>query len=63
MPGFWTIATALMLATAILSIVMERRRHNRADIEKVGFMPWNHILIIALVMTAFSAGLAAREFL
>lgn len=60
MPGFWTVTSVAMVLAAALSIIMERRRNNRKDIEKVGFMPWNHILIISLVIGAFSAGLAIR---
>ena len=60
MPSFWTIATLALVAISGICVVMENRRNNRKDIDKIGFMPWNHILIISLVMAAFSAGLAFK---
>ncbi len=51
--------SALLCAiVAALSIFMERRRHNRKNLNKTGFMPWNLISVIAtlgiIMMTALA---------
>jgi len=60
MIGFWPMATIILVLTAAISVIMERRRNNREDADKVGFMPWNLILVMSLVIAAFSAGLSFR---
>jgi hypothetical protein len=48
MPSFWTIATLALVAISAICVVMENRRNNRKDIDKIG------------LMAAFSAGLAFK---
>lgn len=46
------------LAVAGLSNWAERRRHQRADMDAVGFMPWPLIMILAMLMAAICAAFA-----
>ncbi len=48
------------LAFAGIAIYADRRRSNRADLDKVGFMPWPLILILALLGAAVLASLALK---
>jgi hypothetical protein len=55
---WWTAGIALALAG--LSALAEHRRHGRRDLDKVGVMPWNLILIFALFAAAIAAALALK---
>jgi hypothetical protein len=52
-----TIAVAAAALTAV-SAFADHRRRNRADLDRVGFMPWP-LISIAAVMTALFAAAAA----
>ena len=45
----WTITGIAALLLAGISSMAERRRTNRKDIEKVGFMPWPMIMVLSLL--------------
>ncbi len=53
-------SAALSAAIAGLSIIMERRRHNRKNLDKAGFMPWNLISVIATLATVMLIALAIK---
>ncbi|MCH4891796.1 MULTISPECIES: hypothetical protein [unclassified Sphingomonas] len=55
--GLW-IAAALSLALAVVAGVAERRRFNRRDPDRAGFMPWNLIQVMALLAAVVLAALA-----
>jgi len=42
--------------------VADRRRHHRADLDRVGFMPWTAIFFWALMAAVLLLGLAARAW-
>lgn len=48
------------LAVVILSIVMDRRRMKRHNLDAVGFMPWAMITLLALFV-ALATGIAALK--
>ena len=53
---------ALIAAIAIaVSILGERRRSSRSNLERVGFMPWTFITVIATLAFAVFAGLALKS--
>ena len=45
----WTIAGIGALLLSGFASLAERRRTNRKDIEKVGFMPWPMIMVLSLL--------------
>lgn len=51
---------AISAVIAALSIVMERRRHNRKNLNKTGFMPWNLLSVIATLGTVMFIALAIK---
>lgn len=59
MPLLW-IATLAALGLAALAGVADRRRNERDDLDRVGFMPWPLILILALLAAAVLAALALQ---
>lgn len=46
------------LATVVLAGVAERRRLGRANLDKVGFMPWPLLTILATLVMLFAFALA-----
>lgn len=56
--NIFAIAAIISAIIAGLSILMETRRKNRKNINKVGFMPWNLISVMAslgvIIMTALA---------
>jgi hypothetical protein len=58
--GLWGYCVAA-LGLAGISILAERRRDNRVDPDKVGFMPWSLILIMSLISAAILAALAIKS--
>lgn len=60
---FHTIFAQIALLSAViaaLSIFMERKRHNRSNLNKTGFMPWNLISVIATLGVIMMTALAIK---
>lgn len=51
-----------MVLLAGWAILADRRRMKRTNLDRVGFMPWTSISVLALVIAAFAASLALRGF-
>lgn len=56
----WWIAAAALAALAAVAILGDRRRHRRTDIDKVGWVPWPLVLILALLGAATCAAIALK---
>lgn len=54
---FWTSATAFALLAGV-AILADRRRERRADLDRVGWVPWPLVLIVALLGAAVSLAFA-----
>lgn len=46
---------------AALAWIADYRRHRRKNPDKVGFMPWTTIFVIAMFASVMLLGIAARE--
>jgi hypothetical protein len=57
--ALWCTAAAL-LALAAGAAVAEHRRTRRRDLDKVGWMPWNAIQVLAFFAAVGAAVLAMR---
>jgi hypothetical protein len=55
----WT-GCAAAAGLAALASLADRRRNNRADPDKVGFMPWPLILVLSLLVSAVLAAFALK---
>lgn len=55
----WT-AAASAGAMAVAAGVAERRRSRRRDIDKVGWVPWTLVQVIALALAALMAAYAIK---
>jgi len=58
----WAIAGGIAVVVAAIAAIAERRRNNRKNIEKVGFMPWPFVMLMALLFAAISVGLAFKGY-
>ncbi len=57
------LITAIVSAgVAAFASIAERRRNARADLDRVGFMPWTFILVMAVLVFAVSAAFALRGY-
>ena len=54
-----TIAAAATALTAV-SAIADYRRRNRADLDRVGFMPWPLISIMSVMAALFSFAAAIK---
>jgi len=54
---FWT-AAAIALLVALASGLAEHRRRRRADLNRIGWMPWVTIQLVALFAMLILASLA-----
>ena len=54
MPPIWVIFAGVAAFVAVISEVANRRRNNRKDINKVGFMPWSTITAMSLLVFGIS---------
>ncbi|EJL32401.1 hypothetical protein [Novosphingobium sp. AP12] len=51
---------------AVMTVVAwlgDRRRHRRADLDRVGFMPWTAMFFWSLLAAVLLLGLSARQAL
>jgi len=56
----WTVVAVAGAALSGISIVADRRRHRRTNIERVGFMPWTGISVLSIMVTLLSTALAIK---
>jgi hypothetical protein len=61
MQGSMMTVAASAAALTALSAFADHRRRNRADIERVGFMPWPMISIASVMVALFAFALAIRN--
>ncbi len=59
---FWTAVSIALAMVVVISSLADRRRHKRADIEDVGFVPWTMITVLSVLGTVLSAALAIKGF-
>ncbi len=58
--GIWgRIAIGAVLVVIVASLA-DRRREKRTDIDRVGFMPWTFIMVMAVLTAVVSASLAIK---
>ncbi|KQN80052.1 hypothetical protein [Sphingomonas sp. Leaf62] len=55
----WTIAGVAAMLFAV-SVLAERRRTLRRDPDRVGWMPWTLVQLIAVLLTVFSVAMALK---
>lgn len=59
-PHIWQIASLAMIAIAGLAAYGDRRRIHRSDPDRVGFMPWTLVQVVALFAAAIAGTLALK---
>jgi uncharacterized membrane protein len=52
-----SVTAAILFGVAELA---EWRRHNRRDVDKVGFMPWRGIALVSVAVAIVAAALALK---
>ena len=57
--AYWWLAGGSLL-TAALAALADRRRHRRTDLDRVGWMPWPLIQILAMLTAAIAAAFALK---
>jgi hypothetical protein len=57
---FWTAISVMFACLVIFSSFADRRRHRRADINNVGFVPWTFITVFSVLGTVLAAALAIK---
>ena len=57
-PSLHWSAAATCLAVTLVATLAERRRNRRRDLDRVGWVPWELVQIIALLLTVIFAALA-----
>ncbi|KQM22449.1 hypothetical protein ASE73_14550 [Sphingomonas sp. Leaf24] len=55
----WTIAGVAAMLFAV-SVLAERRRTLRRDPDRVGWMPWTLVQLIAVLLAVFSVAMALK---
>lgn len=55
------IAAAAAAATAVLAGIADRRRGQRRDLDRPGWVPWPLVQLIAILATAAAAALALKS--
>lgn len=58
--SIWGQLALAMSALAGTAVIADSRRMRRRDFDRVGFMPWNLILILSLTIAAFAAAIALK---
>jgi hypothetical protein len=56
----WTVVAVAGAILSGISIVADRRRHRRTNIERVGFMPWTGLSVLSIMVTLLSTALAIK---
>lgn len=56
----WTVVAIAGAMVAVVSIIADRRRHRRTNMENVGFMPWTGISVLSIMVTLLSTALAIK---
>jgi hypothetical protein len=56
----WAIVAAASALVTVISIVADRRRSKRHRLDKVGFMPWTGISIMATLVTVIAIALSLK---
>ena len=56
----WVASSVMSALVVLVSSLADRRRHNRANIDDVGFMPWTAITVFSVLATVLSAALALK---
>lgn len=59
---FWTLLSIGSGVLVLLSSFADRRRHARANIDKVGVMPWTTITVFSVLSTVVTAALALKGY-
>lgn len=59
----FAIAGTLAALSAACAWIGDRRRINRRDVDRVGFMPWTGIFFWSLLAAVLLLGLAARAWI
>ena len=63
LPPPFALAGITAAFLAVIAWIGDRRRMRRADLDKVGFMPWTVIFFAALTVAIVMLGLAGRQLL
>ena len=56
----WAASSVMSALVVLVSSLADRRRHNRANIDDVGFMPWTSITVFSVLATVLTAALAIK---
>jgi hypothetical protein len=56
----WMISSAIFASAVLVSSLADRRRHNRMNIEDVGFMPWTTITVFSVLAMVLSVAMAIK---
>lgn len=56
----WAASSVISALMVLFSSLADRRRHNRANFDDVGFMPWTAITVFSVLATVLSAALAIK---
>lgn len=61
--GRWTLIAAFALLFAIYGWLADRQRMRRRNPDRVGWVPWTGLFLLALLVAAVAGGLAVRIWL
>jgi hypothetical protein len=56
----WASLSLMSALVVLVSSLADRRRHNRANIDDVGFMPWTAITVFSVLVAVLSVALAIK---
>lgn len=59
MDDYLHAAIGLLLGLAVLAAIMDRRRNNRDELDRVGWVSWPLVMVLALTGAMMSAMLIA----
>jgi hypothetical protein len=57
--GLWTIAGGAV-ALVLVAGLADWRRNRRRDLDRVGWVPWPLVMILAMIVAAVATALALR---